>query len=87
MKKIYVSCPMPMTEEVINDLKSHLLKESGIEINPVFFDHELDNQTCVFEVNQEDEYAVVETIHELGDFCCFFDTPAFEGGKWINMYD
>lgn len=78
---------MPMTDEVMNWLKNEVKKECGIIINPVFFDCEDDNQTCFFEVDEKQEFIVVNTIHSFGDFACAFDVPKFENGKWVNFYE
>ena len=87
MKTIYVSCPMPVTDNVMNELKTTVFDKCGIDINPIFFDFELDDQTCFFEIENEKEHDVINAINEISDFVCFFCVPAIKNDQWINMYD
>ena len=87
MKTIYVASPMPMDNEVMADIKSSVLAELGISINVSPFNDPDDNQTCMFDCNDNDEITLVNFIHELDEFQCFYALPLFnENGDWVNYY-
>ena len=79
--------PMVMTDNAMKTLKSQVKKELKIDIQPILFESEDDNQTCYFKVSDEKEMLVVAAIHSLGDFSCAFNIPKFENDKWQNFYE
>lgn len=78
---------MAMTDKVMTFLKNEVKEDVKININPIYFEAEDDNQTCFFEVEDTNEMIVVNSIHQIGDFACGFDIPKVIDGEWVNLYD
>jgi len=89
MKTIFISTPYPIVNSSsgIAGLINHVKEELGIDINIIPYEWEEDNQTGTFEVEEENWYKVVKSIHEYGDAQCFHSEPICISSGWANCID